>query len=285
MTPYFYLIRNKTTGKLYAGCKYGKDADPSNFLTPKGYHTSSSTIKKQIEESGPEAFEILILKTEEECKMHVHTFESRWLKDHDCVRRKEYYNMNGPWHPSPYSPEFKCLMLKKYGVQNPIQSPYIREKTKKTVLAKYGDSNIMSTEHFKTKSVATFRNNYGVDNPSQAEIVKEKKRLTNQKNRGSDTNMGTELFKQQVKETFVLNYGVDNPSKSRLVKEKKRQTSLKNFGVDHHTKTPEGKAKASEWGKNARANDQYFSCPHCNKTGKGGAMLRWHFDNCKFLVR
>ena len=23
------------------------------------------------------------------------------------------------------------------------------------------------------------------------------------------------------------------------------------------------------------------TCPHCNKIGKGGCMLRWHFDNCK----
>jgi hypothetical protein len=24
-----------------------------------------------------------------------------------------------------------------------------------------------------------------------------------------------------------------------------------------------------------------IECPHCNKQGKGGAMVRWHFDNCK----
>lgn len=24
-----------------------------------------------------------------------------------------------------------------------------------------------------------------------------------------------------------------------------------------------------------------YMCPHCNKTGKGPSMKRWHFDNCK----
>jgi len=24
------------------------------------------------------------------------------------------------------------------------------------------------------------------------------------------------------------------------------------------------------------------TCPHCNKVGKSNAMVRWHFDNCKF---
>tara|TARA_R110001592_G_C12603768_1_gene696079 strand:- start:56 stop:490 length:435 start_codon:yes stop_codon:yes gene_type:complete len=26
---------------------------------------------------------------------------------------------------------------------------------------------------------------------------------------------------------------------------------------------------------------QIHICPHCNKEGKGTAMKRWHFDNCK----
>ena len=29
---------------------------------------------------------------------------------------------------------------------------------------------------------------------------------------------------------------------------------------------------------------EMFTCPHCNKTGAGSAMFRWHFDNCKFMV-
>lgn len=24
------------------------------------------------------------------------------------------------------------------------------------------------------------------------------------------------------------------------------------------------------------------TCPHCNKTGKGTSMFRFHFDNCKY---
>lgn len=26
----------------------------------------------------------------------------------------------------------------------------------------------------------------------------------------------------------------------------------------------------------------FLTCPHCGKSGKGGIMKRWHFDNCKF---
>jgi Straboviridae intron-like DNA endonuclease len=27
--------------------------------------------------------------------------------------------------------------------------------------------------------------------------------------------------------------------------------------------------------------DKKYTCPYCDKVGKGNAMLRWHFDNCK----
>ncbi len=30
-----------------------------------------------------------------------------------------------------------------------------------------------------------------------------------------------------------------------------------------------------------KTQSQVHTCPHCNKQGKGTAMLRWHFDNCK----
>lgn len=26
-----------------------------------------------------------------------------------------------------------------------------------------------------------------------------------------------------------------------------------------------------------------LTCPHCNKAGRGNSMIRWHFDNCRFL--
>lgn len=32
-------------------------------------------------------------------------------------------------------------------------------------------------------------------------------------------------------------------------------------------------------------NRPLLTCPHCNKEGKGGAMMRYHFDNCKHKVK
>jgi hypothetical protein len=60
MQPYVYRIRNRITNEFYYGAKYGKNADPFTFW--KNYFTSSSRIKKIIEELGIDSFDTKIVK-------------------------------------------------------------------------------------------------------------------------------------------------------------------------------------------------------------------------------
>lgn len=46
-------------------------------------------------------------------------------------------------------------------------------------------------------------------------------------------------------------------------------------------KSEEHKKKLSEASKKRWANTPIVTCPYCGKEGKGSAMNRWHFDNCK----
>lgn len=70
---------------------------------------------------------------------------------------------------------------------------------------------------------------------------------------------------------------------------KRRAKSAKNFWAN-----PENRAKMAEKLKNRVATEEAkrnmsiaqrsmppVTCPHCNKSGKIGAMRRWHFDNCR----
>ena len=41
------------------------------------------------------------------------------------------------------------------------------------------------------------------------------------------------------------------------------------------------KGKPNPYAKTDHMNIQLI-CPHCNKQGGKGAMIRWHFDNCKY---
>jgi hypothetical protein len=36
--------------------------------------------------------------------------------------------------------------------------------------------------------------------------------------------------------------------------------------------------------KGLRGSQELKKCPHCSKEG-GNAMLRWHFDNCRFIKK
>ena len=69
--------------------------------------------------------------------------------------------------------------------------------------------------------------------------------------------------------------------------ETKRKIGLKSLG---RKQSPETIAKRSQslkgkipWNKGkAGWQPTLVICPHCNFNGKGGSMIRWHFDNCKY---
>ena len=73
MTPYFYKILHKNTGKIYVGSQYGKNSDPKNLW--KSYFSSSVYVKKLIEEYGIESFEILTIKERSDAR----EYEQRYL--------------------------------------------------------------------------------------------------------------------------------------------------------------------------------------------------------------
>jgi hypothetical protein len=61
--------------------------------------------------------------------------------------------------------------------------------------------------------------------------------------------------------------------------EHKKNLSLANIGK---TTSVETRAKLSKIHKGKQQKPH--TCPHCNKEGRGSAMLQWHFDNCRFKV-
>jgi hypothetical protein len=94
-TPYFYIIQDKNTKKKYAGCRWAKGCNPSEFMTYGGYTTSSKIVNSIIDEFGIDSFEILTIKTLIEIDLdNVFDYETRWLVDHNCKESKEWYNQH-----------------------------------------------------------------------------------------------------------------------------------------------------------------------------------------------
>lgn len=91
-SPYFYIIKHLPTGKLYAGAKWKKDANPNNFMKPGGYSTSSKYVHKLIEKDGLESFSIIQLLPEKICGIPVIIYETRFLRENNIRSRENWLN-------------------------------------------------------------------------------------------------------------------------------------------------------------------------------------------------
>jgi hypothetical protein len=87
--PYTYLLKHLPTGKYYYGCRYARGCNPSEFWV--NYKTSSTHVKKLIEEYGEDTFQFQIRKVfddVEQCR----NWETRVLKRIGAVKREDFIN-------------------------------------------------------------------------------------------------------------------------------------------------------------------------------------------------
>ena len=162
--PYFYIIQKLSTGIYYAGSKYGKDANPKNFMIEGGYFSSSVKINEIINREGLNAFSIRRLKifnTKEEA----YNYETRFLQKVNARNNPKFYN----GHNNNFgfdSLHMKDIMFGKYGVENASQLDEVKEKKKKTTLK-----------------------NYGVENPYQLKRIREKVKTNNKEKYASSSSV------------------------------------------------------------------------------------------------
>lgn len=162
-----------------------------------------------------------------------------------------------------FKDKFKQTCINKFGEDNPNKCPEIREKIKSTNLNRYGlttpllkeemksQNRIwMSSESFRDKSKKTLLEKYGVESYSKTEefkaiihtnkdIIIDKMKKTNLQKFGVDSYFKTTEYKNSVDiiknnlkrvETCLSRYGVDNVSKDIYIIYKIRQTKI-NRGI------------------------------------------------------
>jgi hypothetical protein len=128
--PYFYIIQDVRNGMYYAGAKWGKDANPSNFMVEGGYTTSSNTIKKLIQQYGLDNFiirKIRIFETPNETCY----YETRFLEKVGARKNKKFYNLHN--NDNIFDTEKMCFvteMIYGEGIVNISQTSYWKEITR-----------------------------------------------------------------------------------------------------------------------------------------------------------
>ena len=80
--PYFYIIRHISTGKMYAGSRWGKNCHPDDLLVT--YKTHSNKIKNIIKTEGIKSFDIL--RTDSYCDgLHPYEYEKSFLEINNWI--------------------------------------------------------------------------------------------------------------------------------------------------------------------------------------------------------
>jgi len=162
--PYFYIIQHITSGKKYAGSKYGRKSNPMTFLTELGYKTSSKIVNQLIRDEGIIAFKIIQLLTEHECGMNVYEYETMFLQTNDCAKSDMWLNCHNNHKISYHDDNYKQLMIKKFGVVNPMQSKEIQETFKIRYLEKHGiEWPVLSEKVRKSNSIRMIGNSLSIN--------------------------------------------------------------------------------------------------------------------------
>lgn len=310
--PYFYIIRHKESGRLYAGSKYGKDANPDKFMIEGGYTTSCNLINSIIEISGISAFEVLLIDTY--CDgFHPFDYETIFLQTLDCASNDMWINdHNNDWIDRTVrggfgTPNFELSMVEKYGVSNCSKLEKVKESKRLKSLKKYGTVNPAQSEEVKIKMTETCLEKYGTEFYFNSKEFKLKSISTNLEKYGTEYAMSNEEVKERWIKTFAAKYGVENPSQLESVKQSKEQTSIKNYGVSCYWLSEESKqkrrktnlekygaetyfesenAKKLNSDKRKQENSMKFLCKHCEREIGGLANFRrFHGDKCKLAPK
>jgi len=130
----------------------------------------------------------------------------------------------------------KRTNLKNNGVEYPMQSEEIKNKSKSSMIEKYGVDHISKTEHFKKKFKETCFENLGVEFPMQSEIIREKSKKTLLENYGVDNPSKSPEIRLTIESNNYKKYGFNYPSKLESVKEKTKINNVKKYGVSNPSK-------------------------------------------------
>ena len=122
----------------------------------------------------------------------------------------------------------------------------VREKTKQTILEKYGVDNISKSNSIKDKKKETFKTNYGCEHFTQSKELREKAKQTCLAKYGVEHSAQSKEVQEKVKNTCLKRYGVEHFYQSKEFKKKSKETCFKKYGVEYTSQTDNYKKKYKE---------------------------------------
>lgn len=225
---YFYIIEHIASGKMYCGCKFGKDADPENFMTEHGYKTSSNKVKSIIKDYGLSAFRVISIIVADEHISDVYDYETTFLIENNIAQDSNWLNgHNNTLYPFG-SKNFVSMMNKLYGVDHCMQLDWVKKKIQQTNIERYGVSCILNTpENIQNKKDVCIERYGSINNI-------DKIKQTNLQRYGCEYQFQRNIVKEIIIERHG---GMGNASPT--IHEKCKNTNIERYGVDNYFKNPE----------------------------------------------
>ena len=140
----------------------------------------------------------------------------------------------------------------------------------------------MSDETRRKLSIANSDENNSMYGKHHTEETKERLR---------QANLGkilSEEHKQKISDTLKgIRCGEDNPMYGRHHSEQSKRA--KSIGSINASNKYKEEHNGEHWNTGREITEEtrdkltiFRKCPYCGKEGRGSAMIRWHFDNCKY---
>jgi hypothetical protein len=302
--PYFYIIQDKRNSMYYAGSKYGKGADPANFMIEGGYTTYSNTINELIRQHGLDNFLIRRIRTFETAEQ-AFGYETRFLMKVDARNNTSFYNghnndfcfshekikaimqvrygVDNAMHVDSIKDKVRATTFVNYGVEHTMQSEELKEKRRNTLLERYGVEHPLQNKTIKEKFYQTMITNHGVDNPMRSSELKEKREETVRKKYGKNHFFQTDIMKENRRNTMLERYGVEHPAQLDRIIKKRAETTLKRYGVESYSELEESKERNRKLLKIKYERPQVKIIKEYNRIFKLKPGNGWHMKSDDFL--
>lgn len=131
----------------------------------------------------------------------------------------------------------KETLIERYGVDKVMDVEGVKDKIKNTCLEKYGVDSVSKVPEIRDKAKNTCLDKYGDEYYMRTEEGKEKSKRNMLEKYGM-WYTGTQEYKDKLRETSIKKYGCENPAQSELVKKKRRETCLERYGFESSSCSP-----------------------------------------------
>jgi len=162
--PYFYIIKHIPSQKYYAGCKINSRANSSDFMTERGYQTTSQVIKEIIQRDGLNSFEIVKIK-HFEIPDDALNYEMKFLTKVNAAENARFYNRHNGGKNFVNKGGYKLSESTKQKMRKP--------KSKETIEKQNQEKKTRSKDVYR-KMVETRKKRYSTwHTPEQIEKIKQ----------------------------------------------------------------------------------------------------------------